>query len=71
MGGKVQAMAILHLSPLQVEILRRPSAGMVIPSVSKQDTADIHKQRRDRDRPFHLISSYRAASTALDREHKR
>jgi len=47
MSGKVQAVPILHLSPLQVEVSGRPSAGMMIPPVREQDTADIHKQRRD------------------------
>ena len=53
MSGKVQAVPILHLSPLQVEILSGPSAGMVIPSIGEQNAADIHKQRCDRDRSFH------------------
>jgi hypothetical protein len=31
-------------------------AGMMIPSIGEQDTADTGKQRRDRDRSFHLAS---------------
>jgi hypothetical protein len=29
---------------------------MMIPTVGEQDTADIQKQGRDRDRSFHLAS---------------
>ena len=47
MSGEVQAVPILHLSPVQVEVSGRPSAGMMIPPVCEQDTADIDKQRRD------------------------
>jgi hypothetical protein len=54
--GEVQLMPILHLGPLQREVCRRPFAGMMIPSVGEQDTADIQKQRRDRDRSVHLAS---------------
>jgi hypothetical protein len=31
-------------------------AGMMIPSAGEQDAADTVKQRRDRDRSFHLAS---------------
>src|ERR1019366_6873134 len=55
-GVEGQLMPILHLGPLQLEVLRRPSAGMMIPTVGEQDTADIQKQCRDRDRSFHLAS---------------
>jgi hypothetical protein len=34
-------MPILHLGPLQLEVRRRPFAGMMIPSVGEQYTADI------------------------------
>ncbi len=40
-------MPILHLGQLQPEVRRRPFAGMMIPSVGEQDSADIQKQRRD------------------------
>ncbi len=46
MGFEDQAMPIFHLRPLQLEVLRRPSAGMMIPPVGEQDTADIQKQRQ-------------------------
>src|ERR1017187_6151083 len=54
-GVEGQMMAILHLGPLQLEVQRRPLAGLMSPSVGEQDTADIQKQRRDRDRFFHLV----------------
>jgi hypothetical protein len=44
------AMSILHLGLLQLEVLRRPPAGIVIARVGEHDTADIRKRRRDRDR---------------------
>jgi hypothetical protein len=47
MGFEDQAVPILHLSPLQLEVLRRPSAGMMIPPVGEQDATDIQKQRRN------------------------
>jgi hypothetical protein len=48
-GVKGQVMPILHLGQIQLEVRRRPFAGMMIPPV-------IQKQRRDRDRSFHLAS---------------
>jgi hypothetical protein len=36
-------MPLLHLGPLQLEVFRRPFAGMMIPPVGEQDTADIQK----------------------------
>jgi hypothetical protein len=56
MGFEDQAVPIFHLSPRQLEVLRRPSAGVMIPPVGEQDAADIQKQRRDRERSFHLAS---------------
>ena len=53
-GVEGQVMPILHLGPLQLEVCRRPFAGLMSPSVGEQDAADIQKQRRDRDRSFHL-----------------
>jgi hypothetical protein len=38
-------MPIFHLGQLQLEVRRRPFAGMMIPPVRKQDPADIQKQR--------------------------
>ena len=51
-GGKQNYVPIFHLSPLQIEVLCRSRAGMMIPPVGEQDTADIHEQRRYRDRFF-------------------
>jgi hypothetical protein len=34
-------MPLLHLGPLQLEVLSCPSARMMIPAVVEQDTADI------------------------------
>jgi hypothetical protein len=56
MGFEDQAVPIFHLSPRQLEILRRPFAGVMIPPVGEQDASDIQKQRRDRERSFHLFS---------------
>ncbi len=47
MGFEDKAVPILHLSPLQIEVPRRPSAGNVIPPVGEQDTADVQKQTGD------------------------
>ena len=47
MGFEGQAMPLLHLGPLQLEVFRRPSASLMIPPVGEQDTADIQKQRSD------------------------
>jgi len=62
---------------VQLEVRRRPFAGMMTSLVGEQDTADIQKQRRDLDRSFHLASVnavchlgrfvHRARSMALDR----
>jgi hypothetical protein len=41
MGFEDQAVPIFHLSPRQLKILCRPSAGVMIPPVGEQDTADI------------------------------
>jgi hypothetical protein len=43
MAFEGQTMPILHLRPLQIEVLRRLSAGDMIPSVVEQNTADIHE----------------------------
>jgi hypothetical protein len=42
-SGKVQAVSIFHRSPLQIELVCRSPAGMMIPSVGEQNAADIHK----------------------------
>jgi len=39
-------MPILHLAQVQLEVRRRPIAGMTIPPVGEQDAADIQEQRR-------------------------
>jgi hypothetical protein len=44
-----QVMPILHLGHLQLEVRRRPFAGMTIPPVGEQDT-DIQKHAGDRSR---------------------
>ena len=36
-------MPFLHLGPVQFEVLRRPPARLMIPAISKQDTADVHE----------------------------
>ena len=38
-------MPSLHLGQLQLEVRRRPFAGMMIPPIGKQDATDIQKQR--------------------------
>ena len=40
-------MPLLHLGPVQLKMFRRPPAGMMIPAVGEQDTADVHKQGFD------------------------
>src|SRR5208283_1566966 len=57
-----QVMPILHLGQLQLEVRRRPFAGMMIPPVGEQDAADIQKQRRDRACTLHSASVNRARS---------
>jgi len=42
-----QVMSILHLGQLQIEVRRRPFAGMMILPVGEQDTADIQKHAGD------------------------
>jgi hypothetical protein len=50
-------MSILHLGQLQLGGRRGPFAGMMIPPVCEQDTANIHKQRRDWRGSFHEAGS--------------
>jgi hypothetical protein len=50
-------MPILHLGQLQLEVRRRPFAGMMIPPVGEQDAADIQKQCRDWRDSFHGVGS--------------
>ena len=45
---KVQAMPLLHLGPVQLEMFHRPPAGKMIPAVGEQDPADVHEQGFDR-----------------------
>ncbi len=42
-GFKVQPMPFFHLCPVQIKMFRRPLAGMMIPAVGEQDTANVHK----------------------------
>ena len=51
----VQAMPLFHLGPVQFEMLRRPSAGVVIPAVGEQNAANVQEQRGDRR--FHVSLS--------------
>src|ERR1039458_9786243 len=50
-------MPILHFGQLQLEVRRRPFAGMMIPAVGEQDAANIQKQCRDWCASFHLAGS--------------
>jgi hypothetical protein len=43
-GVPCQLMAILNLGSLQLEVRRRPLAGMTIPPVGKKHAADIQEQ---------------------------
>ena len=54
-GVKSKMMPIFYLSPVQLDFCRRLLAGMMIPSISKQDAADIQKQVGDNSRFLHLI----------------
>src|ERR1017187_5271295 len=56
-GFKVQAMPLFHLCPVQLKMFRRPPAGMMIPAIGEQDTADVHKQGRDWCSFFHEAGS--------------
>ena len=51
-------MPILHLGPFQLEVFRRPFAGMMIPPVGEQDTADVQEQCCDRDASFHVAGGW-------------
>ena len=48
-------MPLLHLIPVQLEVLRGATAGMMIPAVGEQDAADIKEQGRNWDGFFHKI----------------
>ena len=48
-------MPILHLGPVQLEVGRRPLAGMMIPPVGEKDAADIQKQAGDDRRLLHWL----------------
>jgi len=50
---KVEAMPLFHLAPIQLELRRGSPAGVVIPSVGEQDTADIHKKAGIWERLLH------------------
>ena len=36
-------MTLFQIAPIQLEVLRRPPAFVVVPSVGEQNTADIHE----------------------------
>ena len=55
-GIKGQVMPVFHLLQIQIERLRSQCPGLMAPSVGKQHATDIQKQRRNRDRSFHLTS---------------
>jgi hypothetical protein len=42
-GFEGQGMPLLHLGPLQLEVLRHLSAGNMVPPVVEEDTADIQE----------------------------
>ena len=44
---KDQAMTLIHLCPIQLEVLRRASAFVMVPTVGEQHSAYIYKQRRN------------------------
>jgi hypothetical protein len=43
MSFEDQSVPLFHLRPRQLEILRGPSASLMIPTVSEQDASDIQK----------------------------
>jgi hypothetical protein len=51
-----EAMAFLHVCPLQFEALRRPSARQVIPPIGQEDVADIQKYACDASCRLHQLS---------------
>ena len=55
-GFKVQGMPLLHFGPLQLEVLCRPPARMMIPSIGEQDPADVQKQASNCSRFLHRLS---------------
>ena len=61
-------MPILHLGQLQLEVRRRPFAGVMIPPVGEQDAADIQKHAGDCSRFLHRLffrrSDHRCAALA-------
>jgi hypothetical protein len=52
-----QAMALLHLSPVQLEFSGSLSSRTIVPPIGKQHIADIHKQCCNRDCFFHSSSA--------------
>jgi hypothetical protein len=52
-GLKDQAMSLIHLCPIQIEVPGRSFAGQMVPPIGEQDPADIQKQRSNRQRSFH------------------
>ena len=58
MRFEVQRVSILHLGQLQLEVGRRPLAGMMIPPIGEQDTPDVQEQGRDRIGFFHKVGGW-------------
>src|SRR5579864_8902193 len=51
-------MLFLHLGPVQLEVRRRPFAGMMIPPIGEQNPTDIQEHAGDRGR-FRLCLFFR------------
>src|ERR1019366_1010870 len=59
-GFKVQAMPLFHLCPVQLKMFRCPPAGMMIPAVGEQDTADVEEEGCDWHGFFHEVGGREA-----------
>ena len=51
---EIQEMAAVQLGEIQLELHRRPPAGVMIPTVGEQNLPDVQEQSRDFDGSFHL-----------------
>jgi hypothetical protein len=47
-----QAMTLVHLRPIQMEVPGCPFAGQMIPAIGEQHPADVDKQRPNRNPPL-------------------
>ncbi len=65
MSFEDQTVPLFHFRPRQLEVLRGPSASMMIPTVSEQDSANIHKQRRNRNFSSYLHTRARPPALSL------